>query len=431
MLQLSLLYWGDRTTGEPYMTLRAYQCDLEQYNPTLIPESRGTAIYLYGGGSGSVPYQVTLHSDTESTPLPPSNGLLYSKGGLEQGIHTVNITAFPSPGQVFSFDEIVITDSIPAGTTSPPTLVQYDNSNVTAIQYVGDWSSKSDAHVPNPSHPAPFHITSTAGDYAALNFTEGVAVAINGSKNCGRGLYTVNLFDSSREILSSSQYNASTFWLVGDSLLYYRSGLDPNESYQIQLVNSARDDSVLTLNGFTIFQANGDTTSTSPTRVPLSPTSSGSDPSSPDISSAQHHVNAGVIVGPTLAGLALLALLALLITLIVIRRRKSAARRNADDIDPYSSDTRFDGPVYVAEKQQNHPSSDQSRYVSSFPSSAEPFSPSSTGPQVQAATSKAHILSQSPIAAASSDTPVTSSRPYMQASAPVVTAPPDTPAAPH
>ncbi|TCD65474.1 hypothetical protein EIP91_002592 [Steccherinum ochraceum] len=252
----------------------------------------GTAIYLYGGGNCS--YQVSLDNEVENLS-PPSADLLYSKEDLSLGTHYVNLTALPSQDQQLVFDRAITTDSLPAN-ASPPTTMVVDNSNITAVQYFGSWTSKTDAHVPNASHPMPFHITTSSGSYASLDFTGGIAVAINGSKNCGHGAYTVKLFDSSQQLQTSADYNASTNWLVGDSLLYYHSGLDPSKSYQIQLINSAGDGTTLTLGDFTVLQSN----------ITSVPTQSPSDPSS---GSGHHKTNVGVIVGPVIAGVAVLVIL--------------------------------------------------------------------------------------------------------------------------
>lgn len=275
----------------------------------------GNAIYLYGSGNSS--YQVSLDNAVVNLS-PPSGDLLYSEENLSLGTHYVNLTALPSSGQQLLFDKAIITDSLPAG-SALPTIVTFDNSNVTAVQYVGNWSSKSDAHVPNASHPVPFHVTTSSESYASFNFTGGIGVAINGSKNCGHGVYTIKLFDSSQQFQTSSSFNASTNWLVGDSLLYYYSGLDPDKSYEVQIDNSAGDGTSLTLNDFTVFQSNVSTTS--------------------GTSSDSHHkTNVGVIVGPTIAGVAVLVFLALLVLFLLRRRARQATKRAEGQIIPYSNE---------------------------------------------------------------------------------------------
>ncbi|THH29340.1 hypothetical protein EUX98_g4844 [Antrodiella citrinella] len=276
----------------------------------------GNAIYLYGTSNSS--YQVSLDNTVQNLS-PPSGDLLYLKQNLSSGTHYVNLTALPSAGQQLLFDKAIITDSLPGG-SDLPTTTTYDNSNTSAVQYFGSWSSKTDAQVPNALHPMPFHITTSSGSYASLNFTGGIAVAVNGSKNCGHGLYTIKLFDSTQQFQTSSEYNASTNWLVGDALLYYYSGLDPTKNYEVQVSNSGGDGTTLTLGDFTVFQSN------------ITTTIAGNSSDTSD-----HNVNVGVIVGPIIAGVAVLCLLTLAIFLLR-RRAHRASQRAEGKISPYSTD---------------------------------------------------------------------------------------------
>lgn len=45
------------------------------------------------------------------------------------------------------------------------------------------------------------------------------------------------MFSQSLDGVKSS-YNSSTYWLIGDALLFYQSNLDPNVTHQIELVNT-------------------------------------------------------------------------------------------------------------------------------------------------------------------------------------------------
>ena len=54
-----------------------------------------------------------------------------------------------------------------------------------------------------------------------------------------------------------SSYNASTFWGIGNTTLFYQDGLDPAKEYQIELVNTGSQSSdKLTLNTMTVFMLN-------------------------------------------------------------------------------------------------------------------------------------------------------------------------------
>ena len=54
------------------------------------------------------------------------------------------------------------------------------------------------------------------------------------------------------------QYNASTFWLVGNAQLFWQSGLDPNEPHQIEIINAAGAGMVVSLNDFTVYAPNSE-----------------------------------------------------------------------------------------------------------------------------------------------------------------------------
>ena len=55
----------------------------------------------------------------------------------------------------------------------------------------------------------------------------------------------------------SIQYNASTYWLIGDALLFYQSGLDPNATHEITLTHMGNAPYfALSLNRFTVYQPN-------------------------------------------------------------------------------------------------------------------------------------------------------------------------------
>ena len=48
-------------------------------------------------------------------------------------------------------------------------------------------------------------------------------------------------------------YNASTYWLVGNSLLFFQSGLDPSKQHEVILINTGGDGMVMDLNDITVY----------------------------------------------------------------------------------------------------------------------------------------------------------------------------------
>lgn len=57
---------------------------------------------------------------------------------------------------------------------------------------------------------------------------------------------------------ATTQYNASTFWLIGDAVLFYQSGLDPREPYFLEIVPSVGQwqGNAFSLNDITVYMAN-------------------------------------------------------------------------------------------------------------------------------------------------------------------------------
>lgn len=52
-------------------------------------------------------------------------------------------------------------------------------------------------------------------------------------------------------------YNSSTYWLVGDTQLFWASGLDMNKTHHIELTNTAGSGMFMTLNDITVYTKSG------------------------------------------------------------------------------------------------------------------------------------------------------------------------------
>lgn len=144
----------------------------------------------------------------------------------------------------------------------------YDNGNST-LQYSGTWQSLYDVQIPSKAAPKNYTQTSQSGAAVALNFS-GSAVAIRSPVNWGHWIY--NVVSSSTVLPSASaapqltatmlrqtldgvpqHYNASTFWLVGNSLLFFESGLDPSKEHEIRLINTGGAGMIMNLNDITVY----------------------------------------------------------------------------------------------------------------------------------------------------------------------------------
>ncbi|KIP10067.1 hypothetical protein PHLGIDRAFT_85480 [Phlebiopsis gigantea 11061_1 CR5-6] len=262
-------------------------------------EFHGTGVYLFG--SANCTYDVTIDDSAVGTGLKSTTDVLFSSNGLSLGTHLLNLTVHASKQNQFALDNAVVTDNLPSGVDALVPVV-YDNTNAT-LQYSGSWEVNSNYQIPSKAAPRPYHQTSVSMASVSLNFT-GAAIAINGAQNWGHWTYNVILDGVQR------QYNASTFWLVGDTQLFWESGLDPTESHHIEIINAAAAGMVMSLNDFTVYAPNTPSVSLASTSSSVPPSSTQSATYSTSISatssSSSSKVSVGVIAGPVVAGVVLL-----------------------------------------------------------------------------------------------------------------------------
>ncbi|KAJ6523595.1 hypothetical protein B0H19DRAFT_1386392 [Mycena capillaripes] len=247
----------------------------------------GTAVYLYGTTNSS--YDTTLDNKAYVHD-PPSADLLLSMTGLEEGTHSVTLTARPTnSSQQLAFDRAVI--STPLVNNETLSEAFYDNTDTTMLQYSGDWSPATAPGIPNATITHPWQETLAAGASVEMELAAGaVGVSFWGMANWGNWLYTVSVDGS------ENTYNGSTFWKVPDALLFYQGGLDPTKSHKVTLTNTTPK-MKLALNSMRVYNIqlarNASVTGTTPVASP-----SASDTVPP---SAHSSVNAGVIAGPIVA----------------------------------------------------------------------------------------------------------------------------------
>ncbi|KAL1951215.1 hypothetical protein VTO73DRAFT_364 [Trametes versicolor] len=299
------------------------------YHVTAFPGARfdllfyGTGVSLLGNTSCS--YTVSIDGASES--LQATEGTLYSKDGLSVGTHNVSVTADASASGQFWFDRADISRPLPAG-AGAPTSVVYQATNTTFLKYSGDWKVQNDPNgqIPSKDHPEPFQEVQDAPASVSFSF-QGSGVAVNGSRNWGGFTYDVNLDGN------VSTYNASTMWLIGDALLYYQEGLDPQTTHTVNITPRVGGGLKFWLNSVTLLADSGNAiaggTNSSNSSTPTSTSSASSIPSttgSPvnDSTSASKKTNVGVIVGPIVGGIAVLLILAAL-ALWYRRRRRTAS----------------------------------------------------------------------------------------------------------
>ncbi|KAJ7040975.1 hypothetical protein C8F04DRAFT_1081231 [Mycena alexandri] len=269
----------------------------------------GSAVYLYGTANTS--YDVVLDDKLQS--FSGRDGLLYSSENLAEKNHSVELTAkiTPNTTQQLGFSHAVVSTS----DQTPPTQVFWDNTN-PAVVYLGQWTNSTIQGIPNSSVTAPFHQTLDVGAGAKMNFSDAVAIAVYASTNFGHGLYSVVIDNELPQT-----FNASTFWLVTDTVIFFQSGLDPTKTHTLNIINLSAGNKV-TLSSIVTYQGNG---SISGTATPSNPGPS-TFPPVPSHSS----MNVGVIVGPIVA----VVLLGLIAAFFWIGLRRSRRQDQTRFISP-------------------------------------------------------------------------------------------------
>ncbi|KAJ6618194.1 hypothetical protein B0H10DRAFT_1268239 [Mycena sp. CBHHK59/15] len=274
----------------------------------------GSAIYLYGAANGS--YDVSLDNAVRS--FPPTTELLYSKDGLTEETHYVTLTARPSDiTQQLGLNKAIITTSSGASQKAPQS-VTYENSD-SALTYSGQWTTTSVAGIPSATAAVPFHQTLGQGSSVVMNFSGATALALHASTNFGHLLYSVSLDGV------ENTYNASTFWLVPDTIIFFQAGLDPDKSHTVNATNLS-EGSKLTLSSVTIYEV-GDSQNINVSSLPSSTsfpffsssTAVGSASGTPNGFVSSSHSHVGVIVGPVVA----VVIVGLIGTLLWFRYRRS------------------------------------------------------------------------------------------------------------
>ncbi|KAG9088272.1 hypothetical protein FRC06_002147, partial [Ceratobasidium sp. 370] len=164
------------------------------------------AAYLYGRANCT--YDV-LFDDIYYSQLPDNrNQILVAFPAIPLSQHNITIVPHANgPQKAFSLDRAIIT--LESMSSNPGQRDIYDNRN-SSIAYQGNWTQLTDKSIPSPNAPAPYHETNVGGSTASLKF-QGEAVMIKGALNWGHRLYRVTLDGV------SSTYNASAWWLIGDT----------------------------------------------------------------------------------------------------------------------------------------------------------------------------------------------------------------------
>lgn len=255
-----------------------------QINANVSFRFYGSGISLSGSANNT--FNIIVDNILRASVNGTSTSLIYSDYNFTEGSHDMTLSVLPSNSNTsLSFDSVIV--SSPLGSDqNPPSPRFYDNSDTASLFYSGAWSINNVNGVPNSTISAPFHVTTESGASASLSFTGGIAVVVRGMMGSENGLYSVSLDGS------TSIFNGTSLWSVPDALLFFRAGLDPGATHEINITNISAG-TRLCLNSMMVFQNESKVTAI-PSSLPT--------PAKPSNS-----VNLGIIIGP-IAGLLIIAI---------------------------------------------------------------------------------------------------------------------------
>ncbi|KAG8851146.1 hypothetical protein FRB96_009487 [Tulasnella sp. 330] len=359
---------GDSPTGNSY-----HVTGLD--GATVALTFHGTAVWVMGVSNCT--FDVMLDSTTTTTTLQTGQttqgGVLATYTGLADGDHTITLRPHPAANanQKLMLDSAIV--AMDLGSNPGVQQVSLNNQNTTAIQYspAANWVVQSDHGVPSP-----FYSTSTLNSSASLNFTGesmssstiphnsscsfmlhpsiiGPAVAIYGSKNWGHDLYTITMDGH------TNTYNGSSYWKVGETLLYFQSGLDPSTSHVVEL-SDASQTSALTVTRMEVWEV--PPVATTPTVAPTPSSTNGS--SSADVQKAK------ISTGAVAAIVIVIILAALGILGWFLYRRRNAAHGGKIQTIRHNNDSRPEigtPPLVDMDHTMPHPHQTQQMGYTGYP----------------------------------------------------------------
>jgi len=138
----------------------------------------------------------------------------------------------------------------PTATALKSTIVPYSSQ----IEYdpKDAWSIFADDESGN------WMTTNTPNASASLTFTNVRAVAIHSPLILGHSTYALELDDQLITRAGGGVFNASIWWWISDSLLFFKDGLDPGQQHTIRLLNTQEGSGVdLTVRSFEVWQVEG------------------------------------------------------------------------------------------------------------------------------------------------------------------------------
>ncbi|KAI5890657.1 uncharacterized protein SCHCODRAFT_02547704 [Schizophyllum commune H4-8] len=284
----------------------------------------GTGVQLYGSSNAS--YAVQLDSQNQGSRLQGNDGELFSTQGLDAAEeHNITYQCHSSEdSQLCGFDRVVLFNEEYDGLDW--TVVS--NRDLDRLMYSGTWTVDHWDGVPSATTRQTFSWSNSPFASVSMKFTGAQAVAVYGSTTFEHGIYYITL--------NGQKVNRDAFsWrLLGDTLKYFRDGLDENEEYTItvgpdQSARFALNSMRLLGSSVSILSSADAKTSTSSktTSSPLDSTSTSPNTTSTGPDKPSPRTNIGIIVGPVAGGLALLCIAVGLLVYRKFRRERREKQR--------------------------------------------------------------------------------------------------------
>ncbi|KAF7301872.1 hypothetical protein MIND_00753100 [Mycena indigotica] len=281
----------------------------------------GTAVSIYGAGTSGA-YSTTLDNGPEDAGNP-SGSLLATYGALNGSVmHTITLKATQGQSLTLSHAEFAVRSNIASNSISNSTVVAVTagpNNTFTTNSFF----STTGTGIANFHQDAGYTRIDTNGAGSTLEFScsKTSALFVYGTSNWDHQTYSVELNPPGAS-RGARIFNATSKWFVLDNLVYFESGLDPAQTYNIKMTNLIQG-SYLDIHSVLMMNL-----------PPLSrdPSSSGSPPpstSNPSLPSTSKSSNTGQIVGIAVGAVVIVAALLLFGVLCLRRRSRKRAERDA------------------------------------------------------------------------------------------------------
>ncbi|KAL1723457.1 hypothetical protein EV715DRAFT_191204 [Schizophyllum commune] len=266
-------------------------------------EFYGSACTLYGVADAGT-YKTKLDDGDEQDGSPSGSNTLAAYNGLDYGKHTLTLTVSGGkPVEIQSADVVL-------GLGENNAFFNRTNIDTVEVSQGGYHTEK------NPffsTSGATFNTDHDAAGYPRLDtsglgtisftFTSATIIQLLGTMNYDHGQYSVSISPSVGASDETRTFNASSLWFAYDSILFFESGLDRDQTYQITMKNLDQD-LYMDLHQIVLIDA-----------IPK------------DSSSISTGAIAGIAVG------AVVAVLLAIVTVLLWRRRRSKRMSGSFDMD--------------------------------------------------------------------------------------------------